>query len=85
MAGLARYYPRPLTSLLDLSCSKGYFVFHAAAYDSWAQVPESEKDAVRAWYAAHGSAVPVYEGNYWGWQVVIGADGAWRVFFQSPD
>lgn len=34
VAGLARYYPRPLTSLLDLSCSKGYFVFHAAAYDS---------------------------------------------------
>src|SRR5579872_4069627 len=31
VAGLFRYYPRPLTSLLDLSCSKGFFVFHAAA------------------------------------------------------
>ena len=31
VAGLARYYPAPLTSLLDLSCSKGFFVFHAAA------------------------------------------------------
>lgn len=31
VAGLARYYPVPLTSLLDLSCSKGFFVFHAAA------------------------------------------------------
>jgi len=31
VAGLGRYYPRPLTSLLDLSCSKGFFVFHAAA------------------------------------------------------
>ncbi|MFN0056244.1 MAG: hypothetical protein ACKV0T_29205 [Planctomycetales bacterium] len=27
---LARHYPRPMTSLVDLSCSKGYFVFHAA-------------------------------------------------------
>ncbi len=32
VAGLARYYPQPLTSLLDLSCSKGFFVFHAAAH-----------------------------------------------------
>jgi hypothetical protein len=31
VSGLARYYPSPLTSLLDLSCSKGFFVFHAAA------------------------------------------------------
>ena len=31
VAGLSRYYPAPLTSLLDLSCSKGFFVFHAAA------------------------------------------------------
>jgi hypothetical protein len=31
VAGLARYYPAPLTSLVDLSCSKGFFVFHAAA------------------------------------------------------
>lgn len=31
VAGIARYYPAPLTSLLDLSCSKGFFVFHAAA------------------------------------------------------
>ena len=31
VAGLARYYPAPLTSLADLSCSKGFFVFHAAA------------------------------------------------------
>jgi hypothetical protein len=31
VAGLARYYPAPLTSLADLSCSKGYFVFHAAS------------------------------------------------------
>lgn len=31
VAGLARHYPRPLTSLLDLSCSKGFFVFHAAS------------------------------------------------------
>jgi hypothetical protein len=34
VAGLARYYPAPLTSLLDLSCSKGFFVFHAAAIAS---------------------------------------------------
>jgi hypothetical protein len=34
VAGLARYYPRPLTSLLDLSCSKGFFVFYAAAIAS---------------------------------------------------
>ncbi|MBI3865852.1 MAG: hypothetical protein HY290_28595 [Planctomycetia bacterium] len=32
VAGLSRYYPRPLSSLLDLSCSKGYFVFHAASH-----------------------------------------------------
>jgi len=31
VSGLSRYYPAPLTSLLDLSCSKGFFVFHAAA------------------------------------------------------
>jgi hypothetical protein len=31
VSGLARYYPAPLTSLLDLSCSKGFFVFHAAS------------------------------------------------------
>jgi hypothetical protein len=31
VSGLTRYYPAPLTSLLDLSCSKGFFVFHAAA------------------------------------------------------
>jgi hypothetical protein len=31
VAGLSRHYPVPLTSLLDLSCSKGFFVFHAAA------------------------------------------------------
>src|SRR5262249_1649178 len=34
LAGLSRYYPSPLTSLLDLSCSKGFFVFHAAAQES---------------------------------------------------
>ena len=34
VAGLSRYYPSPLTSLLDLSCSKGFFVFHAAAQES---------------------------------------------------
>jgi len=34
VAGLAHYYPRPLESLLDLSCSKGFFVFHAAAQES---------------------------------------------------
>ena len=34
VAGLARYYPVPLTSLLDLSCSKGFFVFHAAAQET---------------------------------------------------
>jgi hypothetical protein len=34
VAGLARYYPAPLTSLLDLSCSKGFFVFHAAAQET---------------------------------------------------
>jgi hypothetical protein len=34
VAGLSRYYPAPLTSLLDLSCSKGFFVFHAAAHES---------------------------------------------------
>ncbi|MAF67664.1 MAG: hypothetical protein CMJ84_18670 [Planctomycetes bacterium] len=28
---IAALYPRPLTSLLDLSCSKGYFVLDAAA------------------------------------------------------
>lgn len=31
VSGLSRYYPAPLTSLLDLSCSKGFFVFHAAS------------------------------------------------------
>ena len=34
VSGLCRYYPAPLTSLLDLSCSKGFFVFHAAAQAS---------------------------------------------------
>jgi len=34
VAGLSRHYPVPLTSLLDLSCSKGFFVFHAAAQES---------------------------------------------------
>lgn len=34
VAGLSRHYPAPLTSLLDLSCSKGFFVFHAAAQAS---------------------------------------------------
>ena len=34
VAGLSRYYPAPLTSLLDLSCSKGFFVFYAAACDT---------------------------------------------------
>jgi hypothetical protein len=33
VAGLSRHYPVPLTSLLDLSCSKGFFVFHAAAQE----------------------------------------------------
>lgn len=31
MARLTRFYPTPTDSLLDLSCSKGFFVFHAAA------------------------------------------------------
>jgi hypothetical protein len=31
VAGLSRHYPTPLTSLLDLSCSKGFFIFHGAA------------------------------------------------------
>jgi SAM-dependent methyltransferase len=31
VARLSRYYPVPLTSLLDLGCSKGFFVFHGAA------------------------------------------------------
>ncbi|MGE5193520.1 MAG: hypothetical protein ACM3U2_13585 [Deltaproteobacteria bacterium] len=34
VAGLSQYYPAPLTSLLDLSCSKGFFVFHAAARET---------------------------------------------------
>jgi SAM-dependent methyltransferase len=34
VAGIVRYYPQPLTSLLDLSCSKGFFVYHAAAIES---------------------------------------------------
>ncbi len=34
VAGLSRYYPAPVTSLLDLSCSKGFFVFHAAACET---------------------------------------------------
>jgi hypothetical protein len=34
VAGLSQYYPVPLTSLLDLSCSKGFFVFHAAAQET---------------------------------------------------
>ena len=34
VAGLSRYYPVPVTSLLDLSCSKGFFVFHAAARET---------------------------------------------------
>lgn len=29
VAALSRLYPRPLGRLVDLSCSKGYFVFHA--------------------------------------------------------
>jgi hypothetical protein len=31
VAKLSRHYPAPLASLLDLSCSKGFFAFHAAA------------------------------------------------------
>lgn len=31
LAQLTPHYPKPLESLLDLSCSKGFFVFHAAA------------------------------------------------------
>jgi len=34
VAGLSRHFPEPLTSLLDLSCSKGFFVFHAAAKET---------------------------------------------------
>ena len=34
VAGLSQYYPVPVTSLLDLSCSKGFFVFHAAARET---------------------------------------------------
>lgn len=30
LARLTKHYPNPLESLLDLSCSKGFFVFHAA-------------------------------------------------------
>ncbi|HTI51067.1 MAG TPA: hypothetical protein VL475_08950 [Planctomycetaceae bacterium] len=30
VARLSRHYPQPLDSLVDLSCSKGFFVFHAA-------------------------------------------------------
>src|SRR5579864_3768035 len=28
---ISRHYPKPLTSLLDVACSKGFFVFSAAA------------------------------------------------------
>jgi hypothetical protein len=31
VAHLSRHYPAPLESLVDLSCSKGFFTFHAAA------------------------------------------------------
>lgn len=30
LAQLTKHYPKPLLSLVDLSCSKGFFVFHAA-------------------------------------------------------
>lgn len=30
LAQITKHYPAPLESLLDLSCSKGFFVFHAA-------------------------------------------------------
>lgn len=30
VARLSRHYPQPLRSFVDLSCSKGFFVFHAA-------------------------------------------------------
>jgi hypothetical protein len=57
----------------------------AAAYGDWTDVPAAEQEAVRAWYAADSRPVPLYEGNYWGWRVVIAADGSWRVFLSSPD
>jgi hypothetical protein len=31
VAQLAQHYPAPLESLVDLSCSKGYFLFHAVS------------------------------------------------------
>lgn len=57
----------------------------AAAYGSWAAVPEGEKAPVRAWYEEAGLDVPVYDGTYWGWRLVIDAQGNWRVFVTSPD
>lgn len=36
----------------------------AAAYGSWAAVPEDERTPVRAWYPAAGLDVPVYDGTY---------------------
>lgn len=57
----------------------------AATYRSWAAVPAAEQEAVRAWYGAEGLTVPVYDGNYWGWRLVIDDAGNWRVFVKSPD
>jgi hypothetical protein len=57
----------------------------AASYRSWAAVPAAEQEAVRAWYAAEGLAVPVYAGNYWGWRLRIDVAGNWCVFVTSPD
>jgi hypothetical protein len=52
----------------------------AAAYDSWAEVPRVDREALRDWYGEEDFAVFREMGAYIGYRVAIRADGDWTTF-----
>jgi hypothetical protein len=58
-----------------------YYVWPAAfAYDDWASVPQSDRDALRPMYDEADFADFEAFGSYIGYRVGIAADGTWRFF-----
>jgi hypothetical protein len=52
----------------------------AAAYDSWAEVPRADREALRDWYGEEDFALFREMNAYIGYRVAIRADGDWTTF-----
>jgi hypothetical protein len=61
------------------------YVWPAAfSYDTWAQIPEGEREALEAVYSAEELEQFAAAGSYIGWRVGITAEGDW-IFFVAGD